>query len=120
MDFLALAAALAQPPDHAVARSLPVGHDAKQLVNPLLTKHLRGKRQLRLVAQRQLAQRFTHRQKAIIGLLAAVSGPVRDIANLSPFLVALLRLVVHPADQRFHASSGVASTAARKASVTSA
>src|SRR5882757_1183180 len=67
MDFFALAAAFAQPPDHAVAHILTVGHDAKQFVNPLLAKRLRRKRQLRLVAQLQLAQRFADRQKAVIG-----------------------------------------------------
>ena len=38
MDFLALAAALAQPPDHLVAGVLAVGHDAEQFVNPLRPK----------------------------------------------------------------------------------
>src|ERR1700686_4404235 len=67
---------------------------------PLLAKLLGGKRQLRLVAQRQLAQRFADRQKAVIGPLAAVSGPTRDVANLGPFLIGLLRLIIHPTDQR--------------------
>src|SRR5260221_1715680 len=100
MDFFALAAALAQPPDHTVARILTVGHDAKQFVNPLLAKRLRRKRQLRLVTQFQLAQRFADRQKAVIGPPAAVAGPIRDVANLGPFPIGLLRLVVYPAEQR--------------------
>ena len=76
MDFLALAAALAQPPDDLVARVFAVGHHAEQLVGALGTEFLRREQQLRLIAQRQLPQRFADRQEAVIRPLAAVSGPI--------------------------------------------
>jgi hypothetical protein len=70
------------------------------LWTPLAAERLGGKRQLRLVAQRQLAQRLADRQEAAIGPVAAVPGPVRDVADLGPFLIGRLRLAVHPPDQR--------------------
>jgi len=44
MDFLALAAVFAQPPDYLVARDLAVGDDAEQLVGTLAGKRLRLER----------------------------------------------------------------------------
>jgi hypothetical protein len=61
VDFLALAAALAQPPDDLLARILPVGHDAEQFEGTFLAKRLRRERQVRLVVQIQLAERLADR-----------------------------------------------------------
>ena len=99
MDFLDLAAALAQPPDHALAGARAVGHDGEQFIDPLRAERLGGKRQLRLVAQRQLAQRFADREKAVIGAVAAVPGPIGHVDDLGPFLIGVLRLAVRFADQ---------------------
>ncbi len=100
MHLLALATTLSQPPDDAVAGTLPIGHHAKQLVQALAGERLGGKRQLLLVPQFQLPQRLADRQEAVIGALAAVSGPVGDVDDLGPFLVGDVRLAVDPPDQR--------------------
>jgi hypothetical protein len=52
VDFLALAAALAQPADDLIAGIPAVGHHTEQFVGALLAKVLRWERQLRFVAER--------------------------------------------------------------------
>jgi hypothetical protein len=52
VDFLALAAALAQPADDLIAGIPAVGHHTEQFVGVLLAKVLRWERQLRFVAER--------------------------------------------------------------------
>src|SRR5271170_3277308 len=100
MNFLALAAARAQPPDHLVAGLLLVGYHAEQFVGAFGSERLGRKRQARFIAERQLAQRFADRQEAVIRPLFAVSGPVGNVTNLRPFLVRLVRLAIEHADQR--------------------
>src|SRR5271165_1675004 len=100
VHFLALAAPLTQPPDDLIGRVLPVGHDTEQFVNALLTKRLRREWQVRLIAQCQLTQWFTDRQKPVIRPLPAVPGPGWHIADLGILLTRLLGLAVHRADQR--------------------
>ena len=101
MDLLALAAALAQPPDDLIAGILFVGHDAEQLAGPLAGERLCGERQVGRVTQRQLAQRLADCQEPVIRPVAAVASPVRHVADLGPFLVRLLRFSFEHADQGF-------------------
>src|SRR5208283_364344 len=54
MDFLALAAPLAPPPNHLVAGVFAVGDHAEQFVGALAGELLRRERQLRGIAQYQL------------------------------------------------------------------
>src|SRR5208283_404930 len=86
-DFIALAAPLTQPPDDLIGRVVPVGHDTEQFVNALLTKRLRREWQVRLIAQCQLTQWFTDRQKPVIRPLPAVPGPGWHIADLGILLI---------------------------------
>src|SRR5271167_3633983 len=86
MDLFALAAALAQPPDHLIAGKRAVGHNAKQLIEALLTERLGGKRQLPLVAQQQLPQRFADRQEAVIRPLGT-KAPDSLVTNIHQALV---------------------------------
>ena len=97
MDFLALVAAFAQPPDHLIAGHLAVGHHAEQLAGALRTEVLGRKRQFRLIAKRQLAQRLADRQEPVIRLLAGIARPVGYVADLGPFFIlnpAVDRLLV--------------------------
>ena len=108
-------------PDQALRRR-PCGWSRRRTVyRPSRAERLGGKQQLRLVAQRQLAQRFADREKAVIGAVAELCPadwarrrpraiPDRGVAAGRPVCgsVASTRSRHHPR------------TAARKASVTSA
>ena len=48
-----------------------------------------------------LPQRLADRQEAIVRPVLAVSRPIRDEADLGPFLIRLLRLPIEHTDQRF-------------------
>ena len=128
MRLLALATTLSQPPDDAVAGTLPVGHHAKQLVQALAGERLGGKRQLLLVPQfadfargfvQELQQRLVTRQRprsssATAGMNAfpatALGELDRRTAPASPTAPTARASPV-----RARAASGFSATAVRRA-----